>query len=78
MLGGLDFDRGSLDPARKGGLAAPLSGPIATLSDAVGGAYRASAAFERQRLRLTLLNQDNRISGKHDSKGAGIAFRAEV
>ncbi len=34
VLGGLDFDRGSLDPARKGGLAAPLSGPIATLSDA--------------------------------------------
>ena len=36
VLGGLDFERGSPDPARKGGLAAPRSGPIATLSDAVG------------------------------------------
>jgi len=57
-----------------GGLAPPRKG-YRPNSDAVGGAYRAAAAFERRHLRLTLLNAADRRNGKNDSKGVGSAFR---
>ena len=46
--------RGSPDPARKGGLAAPLSGPIATLSDASAERTLQASAGDTKTLELLL------------------------